>query len=316
MNYRLILLISAVVAFALTAFFSLRSGNEKSEGPPDTSDKGAEVGLPPRPSSDGSVTSKSEVTEEKAALAKSEKSNEEPVARAIDIVTSVGPKRRKAKDSNGTEQVPQRSEPDLQKGTLELGLHPGITKIAPELKEIAQKGAIAVANQNWKEAREIYLEMINRAPDDALAYANLGVAEFQLGNLVAASGNLKRSLDLNQSIAQNWQTLGLIQYEQGKMALAISSLSRAVHEAPNNAQSRVFLAAVIRDYGWEEAALTELQRAIQVDPELADAHYNLAVTYLSMNPPRIELAKRHYYSAVDLGAEPSPDFEKSLQSSP
>ena len=203
---------------------------------------------------------------------------------------------------------------EIPAGAINVGVHTGTTKLSPEFAEVATRGAVAASEQRWEDARSAYLELINATPDNALAYANLGVAEFQLGNLVAASGNLKRSLELNPSIGNNWQTLGLIQYEQKNLNLAISSLTRAIHEAPRDAQARVYLAAVIRDYGWTEAALTELKRAIDVDPKLPDAHYNLAVTYLETRPPRIELARRHYFKAIDLGAAPAPELEKALES--
>lgn len=203
---------------------------------------------------------------------------------------------------------------NLPEGAMKIGLVTGPTKLPPELAELAQKGASAVANMKWEEAREAYLAMVAQAPDNALAYANLGVAEYQLGNMLAASGNVQQSLDINPTIAVNWQTLGLIQYDRGELNLAISSLTRAIHESPQNALSRLYLAAVVRDYGWKEAAITELQRAVELDPKLADAHYNLAITYLELRPPRVELAKRHYYAAVDLGAETSPEIETFLKS--
>ncbi|MDF1741773.1 MAG: tetratricopeptide repeat protein [Verrucomicrobiales bacterium] len=206
------------------------------------------------------------------------------------------------------------TEKTLPEGAMTIGLVTGPTKLPPELAELAQKGAEAVAGLKWEEAREAYLEMVDEAPDNALAYANLGVAEYQLGNLLAAAGNVRKSLDINPTIAVNWQTLGLIQYDRGDLNLAISSLTRAIHESPQNALSRLYLAAVVRDYGWKEAAITELQRAVELDPKLADAHYNLAITYLELRPPRLELAKRHYYAAKDLGAEPSPEIETILKS--
>jgi Tfp pilus assembly protein PilF len=67
---------------------------------------------------------------------------------------------------------------------------------------------------------------------------------------------------------------------------------------------------VIREYGWLDASITELERALETDPKLAEAHYNLAVTYLDEKPPRLELAKRHYFSAINLGAEGSTELEE------
>lgn len=187
--------------------------------------------------------------------------------------------------------------------------------LPPEVAALAKDGALAVADGKWEEARDLYLKLVAAAPDNALAYANLGVAEHQLGNLLAAAGNLTRSTELNPHIARNWQTLGLIQYQRGELALALSCLTRAVHEAPDDAETRIILAAVARDYGWPDAAVSELQRAVELNPKSATAHYNLAVTYLDEKPPRLELARRHYYAAIDLGTPPSPEIEAILQKS-
>ena len=219
-------------------------------------------------------------------------------------------------DEEKKEAVVDEAPPKLPEGALAVGVVKGQSKLPPELAKIAQRGASAVAEMKWVKAREAFLELVEKAPDNALAYANLGVAEQQLGNLLAAEGNLNRSVQINPSIAQNWQTLGLVQYERGDIVLAISSLVRAVHEDPADARSRVYLAAVMRDYGWREAALTELERAAQTDPELVDAQFNLAVAYLEESPPRVELARRHYYAALDLGAEASPEIEAILTASP
>ncbi|MEM7600353.1 MAG: tetratricopeptide repeat protein [Verrucomicrobiota bacterium] len=214
--------------------------------------------------------------------------------------------------------APVDSQPEVSPesdATMVLGLVEGNSKLTPELFDVAEEGAKAVAAQDWENARKLYLRMVNDAPDNALGYANLGVAEHQLGNLLAASGNLRRSLEINPSIAQNWQTLGIIHYERDELELAISSLTRAIHEDPSDPRSRLYLAAVVRSYGWLEASITELERAVETDPEFADAHYNLAVSYIELKPPRIELARRHYYSALDLGAEPSSEIESVFQSS-
>lgn len=207
---------------------------------------------------------------------------------------------------------PSTGEPS-QPGPMNLGRVQENVSLPPEVAEIAKEGALAVADGDWERARDLYLKMVKAAPDNALAYANLGVAEHQLGNLLAAAGNLGKSTTLNPHIARNWQTLGLIHYQRGELALALSCLTRAVHEAPDDAETRVILAAVARDYGWPGAALTELQRAVEIDPKNASAQYNLAITYLEADPPRLELARRHYYAAIDLGTSPSQEIETILK---
>ena len=52
---------------------------------------------------------------------------------------------------------------------------------------------------------------------------------------------------------------------------------------------------------------------MEIDPNYSDAHYNLAVFYLEGRPPSIELARRHYFRAIELGADPDPEIEQSLK---
>src|SRR5690606_3058851 len=81
--------------------------------------------------------------------------------------------------------------------SMQVGRVTDLERLPPALAEMAREGALAVADEKWEEARAIYLKMVADAPDSALAYANLGVAEHQLGNLLAAAGNLARSLEIN-----------------------------------------------------------------------------------------------------------------------
>jgi Tfp pilus assembly protein PilF len=67
---------------------------------------------------------------------------------------------------------------------------------------------------------------------------------------------------------------------------------------------------VIGREGWIDGAQQELRRAVELNPAYADAHYNLAVFYLQEKPTAIELAKRHYFKAIELGVEKDPSMEK------
>jgi len=66
--------------------------------------------------------------------------------------------------------------------------------------------------------------------------------------------------------------------------------------------------------GMRLAAQTAFRKAIQLNPEYADAHQNLAISYLSQTPPLVELARYHYDKAVAAGWPRSEAFEKELES--
>jgi Tfp pilus assembly protein PilF len=64
--------------------------------------------------------------------------------------------------------------------------------------------------------------------------------------------------------------------------------------------------------GQRKAAEAALRRAIQLVPDYAAAHNNLAVVYLTQDPPAPGLARWHYQKAIDAGQPRNLDLEKLL----
>ena len=93
---------------------------------------------------------------------------------------------------------------------------------------------------------------------------------------------------------------------------AVSCLTRAVHENPADPQPRNALAIILKKIGWTAAAESELQKAIDLEPKFAEAHFNLAVMYLERRPPALEMARRHYSAARQLGSDPDAVIEEQL----
>jgi Tfp pilus assembly protein PilF len=102
----------------------------------------------------------------------------------------------------------------------------------------------------------------------------------------------------------------MIYMDQNRFPEALAALSQAALHDPNNPRVRNFLGVVVGREGWIYGAQQELRRAVELDPAYADAHYNLAVFYLQEKPPATELAKRHYFKAIELGVEKDTSMEK------
>ncbi len=196
---------------------------------------------------------------------------------------------------------------------LQVGVNPAEAGVLPPGTEaLAKEGAMASADMDWDKAKKVYLQLLEKAPENPLALSNLGAVEFRLGNLDVALDYLDRATRAAPMIAQNWLTIGLIHYGRGQSYLALSALSRALHADPGDPRAHNYMGVVIRGLGWASGAETELQRAIALDPAYADAHFNLAVMYLDRTPPLLELARRHYYAALEYGAKPDPVIEQKL----
>jgi Tfp pilus assembly protein PilF len=82
---------------------------------------------------------------------------------------------------------------------------------------------------------------------------------------------------------------------------------------PQNAETQNRLGIALSEKGQRGPAETALRKAIQLQPTLGDAHKNLAVVYLTQNPPLVELARWHYQKALAAGSPVSSRIEQLLE---
>lgn len=190
-------------------------------------------------------------------------------------------------------------------------------KYVPDFaREAAGEGNAAFARKDYERARRAYKKVLDLAPDNILGLVNLGVVEFYAGNFKESETLLKRAVQLKLDTAPAWLTLGMMYMDQDRLDEALAALSQATLHDPRNARARNYLGVVVGRKGWIDGAQAELRKAVEIDPAYTDAHYNLAVFYLENKPPSIELARRHYFRAVELGADRDPDIEKVLKAAP
>jgi tetratricopeptide (TPR) repeat protein len=187
-------------------------------------------------------------------------------------------------------------------------------RYVPEVaREAAAEGNAAFSRGDFERARRAYLKVVELAPDNLLGLINLGVVEYSLKKLDEAEAHLKRAVQLKIDAAPAWLTLGIIYLDQNRLDEALAALSQATLYDPRNARARNYLGVVVGRKGWIDGAQVELRRAVEIDPNYSDAHYNLAVFYLEGKPPSTELARRHYFRALELGAESDPEVEQALK---
>lgn len=178
------------------------------------------------------------------------------------------------------------------------------------------EGNVAFERKDYGAARNAYTRVLTLEPDNLMALVNLGMVEFYSGHPDKAEELLKKAVRQRLESAPAWLTLGMIYMDRNESDAAIASLSQAMLQDPLNARTRNFLGVVMGRRGWIEGAQHELRRAVELDPSYADAHYNLAVFYLEEKPPAIELSRRHYQKAIELGVEKNPQMEKLFSAPP
>lgn len=184
----------------------------------------------------------------------------------------------------------------------------------PEVaRAAAAAGNAAFARGDYDAAREAYTKVIELAPNNVVGSVNLGVVEYRAGNLEAAETVLMNVVQQRIKTGAAWLTLGIMFYESNRIDEALAALAQATLYDKGNARAHNYYGVTLGVKGWKDGAEAQLRRAVELDPEYRDAHYNLALLYLERRPPSVELAKRHYYRSVELGAPRDERLEKNLK---
>ena len=168
------------------------------------------------------------------------------------------------------------------------------------------------ANQQFDKAEETYLQVLQRDKTNVITLANLAAIELDLDHLQTAEINIKQAAALAPDDPYSLYVLGRLKFRQKKYDEAIDAFSRAAKLDPQDAQVQNFLGLALSEKGLRGPAETALRKAIQIDPGCADAHNNLAVVYVTQQPPLVELARWHYRKALAAGHPRNPELEKML----
>lgn len=185
--------------------------------------------------------------------------------------------------------------------------------IPMEARLAATVGNAAFAKGNFPQAVRAYQKVLELAPNNLVGLVNLGITQCRMGDISSAEKNLKHAVSLRIETGVAWLTLGTVYMDQNRLDEALAALTQARLYDSQNARVHNYLGVVMNRLNWSDAAESELRTAVELNPGYSDAHYNLAVIYMSRNPPSIELAKRHYYIAVKNGAIRDANMEKSFK---
>ena len=158
-----------------------------------------------------------------------------------------------------------------------------------------------------------HLQVLQQDNRNVPTLANLASIQLDLDHLETAEINIKQAVGLAPDDAYSQFVLGRLRYRQKRYDEAVDALSHAAKLDPQDAQIQNFLGLALSEKGLRGPAETALRKAIQLDPGYANAHNNLAVAYITQQPPLVELARWHYQKALSAGLPRNPELEKLLE---
>jgi Flp pilus assembly protein TadD len=217
------------------------------------------------------------------------------------------------------ETAPQPPLPSLQGSTsLRPAEIPEAARsgISEEAQRLAKRATAAFEKGELTTAQHDFEQVLVLAPGNPAASINLGLIAYRQKRFTAAETLLRNVVRSSPDVGLPWLILGIIYYEQEKDDAALAALAQAVYLEPKDARAHHYLGVSIGRRGWYSGAEDEMRKAIELQPDYSEAHYNLAVFYLQRTPPALELARRHYQKALDLGAAPDAEVAKQLEQQP
>ena len=218
--------------------------------------------------------------------------------------TNAAPAENTASTDNGANSTDQRV-PDPTRYSYK-------PRLPDDMREVAQEATDLFKMQRYDEAAAKYQMIIDKYPESLYAWSNLGVVRSQEGKLQDAMKALQQAVKLSPNDAFSYRNLGIVYYQLNQNDAAIDALERSIALDPNNVYSHDYLGCACSQKGWQEVAEKEFRKAIEIDDSFPDAHYNLAIVYAMQKPPALELARRHYKRALELGLPKDPRLEKLL----
>jgi len=184
--------------------------------------------------------------------------------------------------------------------------------IPEQARSLATRAEAAFASGDLKQAESFYKQSLDYGPNNPPLLVSLAAVETRMGKLDDSEKLLQQALHLDLKNSAAWLLLGMNYLEEKRNDEAFAALVQAALYDDHNPRTHNYLGIAAGRKGWNEVSEDELRRAIDLDPEYADANFNLAVLYLRRTPPLIELGRRHYQQALDLGSPKDPVIEAQL----
>lgn len=184
-----------------------------------------------------------------------------------------------------------------------------------EAKLIALQASKDYDAGQFSSAEKGYQRALSLEPHDVEYLNHLAATETHLNKTQEAERLLRESIQQKLENPNAWLLLGMTYLQEQRIDEAFAALVQATLYDPKNPRAQHYLGIVAGRKQWHEISEASLRKAIELDPNYADAHFNLAVYYLQHNPPVIEVARRHYQRALDLGAPHDPTMDAVMKRS-
>ena len=160
-------------------------------------------------------------------------------------------------------------------------------------------------NKVWKDEISLWSNTVDRSPNKARPYNNLGYAFYQHGDITQAIFNFNKAIALYPDYADAYDNLGWTYYNQGNLSRAFDDYNKAIELNPRFAKAYNNRGLLYYKQGRFSQAMADYNEAIAMDPDFAEPYNNRAIVFYDQG--RFIQAMADYNKAISM----DPDFLKA-----
>jgi tetratricopeptide (TPR) repeat protein len=152
-------------------------------------------------------------------------------------------------------------------------------------------------NRVWRDALTLWADSVEKSPNKARPYSNLGVAQKSQNMVDEAAVNFRKALQLNPDYTEAHHNLAVILKEQDKTSEAVAHYRKAIEIDPTYVKSYNNLGLILLKDRTDEA-IALFVKALQIRPDFSQAHNNLGLALSKQG--KYSEAIDHYIKALAL----------------
>lgn len=181
------------------------------------------------------------------------------------------------------------------------------------VEKIITQANEAYMSKDFEGSAKLYQDALRAEPKNVTALIGLGLARQRDNKHDEAEVSLQKALAYDPANEPAAFALGVTYFKQERWKDAMTYFEKSLAKRPDNASGRHYLGIIATKLSLLERAEREFKTALAIDPAYGEAHFNLAVLYITWDPPQWDKARAEYSEAVKKGVKPDSNLEKLLE---
>jgi tetratricopeptide (TPR) repeat protein len=177
-----------------------------------------------------------------------------------------------------------------------------MNSLVAEAKEHHSEGFQLLTLGSYAEARERFLEAIEKNPNWAPPHLGLGQTFFfqKKADLRNAIQSFRRVVELSPDWVEGYHYLGAAQEKNGELHEAVGSFEQAIRLAPSDTRPLISLGVCLTRLKQFAAAIPHLLRAIDLKPHYAEASAHLFLADALKGNGQLDAACREWKRVLEM----------------